>query len=67
MGRAARANPRSFDGATSERSVLDARLTRFCGFFQDRPSYEAYLERARVTDEHRRYLERFLPDRLKAA
>lgn len=60
MGHAARANPRSFDGKTSERSVLKARLTRFVLSFQTKAAYEDYLTRARVTPDGRRYLDQLL-------
>jgi hypothetical protein len=65
MGWAARANPRSFHGDKSERSVLDARLRRFCDFFPNRQAYEAYLTKASVTDAERVILESKLPERLK--
>lgn len=66
MGWAARANPRSFDGSTDSRSVLDARLQRFCEFFATREDYEAYLEGRGITDTERAHLETLLPARLQA-
>lgn len=66
MGHAARANPRSFDGSKSERSVLNARLVRFCAFFPDREAYETYLDKFALSDAERAYLETKLPDHLKA-
>lgn len=65
MGWAARANPRSFLGKTSERDVLNARLDRFFTAFATRVEYEAYLQRAKVDATEWAYLESRLPERLK--
>lgn len=68
MGHAARANPRSFDGAKSirERSrVYEARLDRFMSYFATRAEYESYVTGANLTDAERGYLEARLPERLR--
>ena len=64
MGWASRINPRSLDSGATEREALEARVRRFCEFFQTREEFDDYLLGRNVTDSERAYLESMLPMRL---
>lgn len=59
MGWAARAN--ATPQARAERD-----LRRALALFPDRQTYEQWLAARSVPDDHRAYMERYLPDALKA-
>ena len=65
MGHAARHNPASKHYAGESREAMNARLRKFCDFFATREDYDAYLERAGVTELERKHLEGLLPERLQ--
>ena len=65
MGWEARLNPRSHSSGRSEREQLEARVQRFCEFFQSREEFEGYLEGRNITSAEKAYLESHLPPRLQ--